>query len=279
MQKSGLPRIVGMELRLAALTAFELCDPMEKVRAVNALWQQVAVDKSLPLNPTATLPAPSQPGRPAKPVLVEPKEVPRRSPYTADGHAALIHSITHIEFNAINLALDAVWRFAGLPEAYYLDWLRVAWEEAKHFSLLRGHLLKYGYDYGDFSAHDGLWTMCDNTRHDVTARMALVPRTLEARGLDATPLIQTKLRKVGTPQALEAVALLDIILAEEVGHVTAGNHWYHYLCEKQGLDSGSFYAQAAAQHGGPRAKPPFNMEARRLAGFTEAELQALGVAA
>jgi len=218
---------------------------------------------------------PDWPGRPDRPQLVEPRDVPRRSPYTAEGHAALIHSIAHIEFNAINLALDAVWRFSGMPEAYYFDWLKVAWEEAKHFTLLRNHLKKNGYDYGSFSAHDGLWTMCDNTRHDVTARMALVPRTLEARGLDATPLIQSKLRKVGTDQALEAVKLLDIILAEEVGHVAAGNHWYHWLCQRHQLDPDAFYAKASKSYGGPTAKPPFNMAARRLAGFTDAELRIL----
>lgn len=263
-----------MELRHGARTAFALCTPLEKVQAVNLLWQQATVERSLPLDSAAVLES-LPPGRPERPLLVEPKDVARRSPFTAEGHAALMHSIAHIEFNAINLALDALWRFGGMPEAYYFDWLRVAWEEAKHFTLLQQHLVKNGYDYGDFSAHDGLWTMCDNTRHDVTARMALVPRTLEARGLDATPLIQAKLRKVGTPQALEAVGLLEIILQEEVGHVAAGNQWYHWLCERQGLDAQAFYAQASAAHGGPRAKPPFNLRARRQAGFSQQELDAL----
>jgi uncharacterized ferritin-like protein (DUF455 family) len=117
--------------------------------------------------------------------------------------------------------------------------------------------------------------MCENTRHDVTARMALVPRTLEARGLDATPIIQTKLRKVGTPRALETVAILDFILQEEVGHVAIGNHWYHWLCERDGLDAIAFHAEAAARHGAPRLKPPFNLAARRLAGFTDDEINSL----
>ena len=177
--------------------------------------------------------------------------------------------------NSINLALDAVWRFANMPAAYYQDWLRVAHEEAKHFTLLSEHLLQQGHAYGDFVAHDGLWTMCENTRHDVTARMALVPRTLEARGLDATPIIQAKLRKVGTPRALEAVAILDIILSEEEGHVAIGNHWYHWLCRRDQQDPMAFYATIAAQHGAPRLKPPFNLAARKRAGFTQAEIDAL----
>jgi uncharacterized ferritin-like protein (DUF455 family) len=186
-----------------------------------------------------------------------------------------VHSIAHIEFNAINLALDAIWRFADMPAAYYRDWLRVAAEEANHFGLLRAHLQTQGHDYGDFVAHDGLWTMCENTCHDVIARMALVPRTLEARGLDATPIIQAKLRKVGTPRALETVVILDVILQEEVGHVAIGNHWYHWLCERDGLDAIAFHAEAAARHGAPRLKPPFNLAARRLAGFTDDEINAL----
>jgi uncharacterized ferritin-like protein (DUF455 family) len=261
-----------MELRRGALAAFTLADPAAKVVAVQALWQEreaLTVDSAAVFNP------PQHPGRPAQPILVLPKEVPRRSPYTAQGHASLVHSIAHIEFNAINLALDAIWRFAGLPEAYYRDWLRVALEESQHFSLLAAHLATVGHAYGDFPAHDGLWTMAENTRHDVTARMALVPRTLEARGLDATPIIQAKLRRVASVAALQAVEILDTILREEVGHVAIGNHWYHWLCQRDGLDSASFHLQMASQHGGPSLKPPFNLAARKAAGFTQAELDAL----
>jgi uncharacterized ferritin-like protein (DUF455 family) len=260
------------DIRFGARAAFLCADPGAKVLAVQDLAMRQA---NLPIDPQTRFDTAICPGRPARPELVSPRDVPRRSPYTPDGHAALIHSIAHIEFNAINLALDAVWRFADMPETYYLDWLRVAQEEAKHLQLLSGHLATLGYAYGDFPAHDGLWTMAENTRHDVTARMALVPRTLEARGLDATPIIQTKLRKVGTPAALEAVAILDVILQEEVGHVAIGNYWYHWLCERNGLDSHLFYARASGQYGGPSLKPPFNLEARRRAGFSQQELDAL----
>jgi uncharacterized ferritin-like protein (DUF455 family) len=260
------------ELRHSALAAFTLNDPAAKVTAVQALW---AARAHLLIDTDQALPAPATPGRPTKPVLVLPKDVPRRSPYTVDGHAALVHSIAHIEFNAINLALDAAWRFTGMPADYYRDWLRVAFEESQHFTLLNDHLATLGYAYGDFPAHDGLWTMAENTRHAIAARMALVPRTLEARGLDATPIIQAKLRKVGSPAALEAVGILDTILREEVGHVAIGNHWYHWLCQRDGLDSNHYAAQASRQFGGPSLKPPFNLAARKLAGFTQEELDAL----
>ncbi|MES2583814.1 MAG: ferritin-like domain-containing protein [Pseudomonadota bacterium] len=262
-----------MELRQRALAVFSLTDPHHKAEATMAL----ALDSGQPhaLDCHAQLHPVGPPGRPLKPELVHPQQVPRRSPFTAEGHCALLHSIAHIEFNAINLALDAIWRFAGMPADYYTDWLLVAQEEAKHFMLLRQHLLDEGHDYGDFVAHDGMWTMCENTRHDVTTRMALVPRTMEARGLDATPIIQAKLRRVGTPRALAAVDILEIILTEEVGHVTIGNRWYHWLCQREGLDPMAFYADVASKYGAPRLKPPFNLRARKLAGFSDAEIAAL----
>ena len=215
---------------------------------------------------------PGLPGRPAKPQLVLATALPRRSPFTTEGRAGLLHAVAHIEFNAINLALDAVWRFAGMPPEYYRDWLRVAAEEALHFQLLREHLQTLGCDYGDFDAHDGLWAMAQRTRHDVLARMALVPRTLEARGLDATPPMQARLRKAGD---LRAVEILDIILRDEVGHVAIGNHWYAWLCQRDGLDPVALYPSLAQRYDAPRLRAPFNLSARRAAGFSEVELQAL----
>ena len=201
--------------------------------------------------------------------------VPHRSPFTSEGLAAQIHAITHIEFNAINLALDAVWRFPDMPPAFYRDWLRVADEEATHFNLLHSHLNSLGHRYGDFPAHDGLWEMCVKTQYDVTARMALVPRTLEARGLDATPLIQTRLRKVGTPAAQRAVEILDVILRDEIGHVRIGNQWFGWLCAQKELDPLTHYRQLARLHAAPRLRPPFNEAARRAAGFSQAEVDEL----
>jgi len=263
-----------MELRAQALAAFTLADPAQKVAAVQALC---ASAESLVCDGAAVFQAPSEPGRPDRPLLIHPRDVPKRSPHTVAGHAALMHSIAHIEFNAINLALDAAWRFTDLPEAYYRDWIEVAGEEALHFSMLQDHLHSLGFAYGDFDAHDGMWTMCVSTEADVLARMALVPRTLEARGLDATPLIQSKLRNLPYDHAREAVLILDRILADEVGHVAIGNHWFHYLCDKRGVQAEAYYREAALLHKAPTLKPPFNLAARRAAGFSEAELAALPV--
>ncbi|MFM6986480.1 MAG: ferritin-like domain-containing protein [Hydrogenophaga sp.] len=270
-------------LRETALAALCLTGPQAKADAAHALWQRWAALPDEPAREQALAPATSVrlpdavvlPGRPVQPALVPPMTVPHRSPFTTEGLAALLHAVCHIEFNAINLALDAVWRFDGMPLDFYRDWLRVAGEEATHFGLLRCHLLDLGHDYGDFPAHDGLWEMCVKTQHDITARMALVPRTLEARGLDATPLIQSRLRKVGTPDALRAVTILDTILRDEIGHVAIGNRWYGWLCQRQGLEPLSHYRHLARLHAAPRLRPPFNDEARRAAGFSQAELDDL----
>ena len=264
-----------MELRQSALDALCCPVPAEKVALARALG---AVGAQASLGEHAPAPTQPLPGRPARPELIHPAKVPRRSPARPEGLAALLHAIAHIEFNAINLALDAAWRFEGMPEAFHHDWVRVAAEEACHFTLLSEHLQSLGYAYGDFPAHDGLWMMCEKTAGDVVARMALVPRTLEARGLDATPQIQQKLRQVGTPAALRAVEILDIILRDEVGHVAIGNHWYRFLCGREGLDPVAHYAVLANRYMAPRLYPPFNAEARLRAGFSEEELAWLAAA-
>ena len=261
-----------MHVRSLALHALSLAHPRDKVDAVQALWAKSA---SWVIEPAQGIDLPASvvlPGRPLAPRLVPPKQVVTRSPFTPEGLAGLIHAVCHIEFNAINLALDAVWRFDHMPEGYYTDWMRVAFEESQHFELLHTLLQSLGYQYGDFDAHDGLWQMCEKTASDVLARMALVPRTLEARGLDATPLIQSKLRKANSPGALRAVQVLDVILRDEVGHVAIGNHWYRWLCQQRGLDPVTLYGELVKRYEAPRLKPPFNTDARKKAGFTDIEL-------
>ena len=253
------------ELRGAALDALSDADPASKVARVRALSPEV-------IDIQTVFSAPDVPGRPARPLLVAPSEVPRRNARSVEGRAALLHAIAHIEFNAINLALDAIVRFAGLPEAFHRDWLRVAQEEALHFTLLAEHLATLGFAYGEFPAHDGLWEMAKKTRHDVLARMALVPRTLEARGLDASPAIRDKLLAVGDPRAAE---ILEVILRDEIGHVAIGNRWYRQLCAERGLDPIVIYEQLAQAHGAPRLRGPFNFAAREAAGFTAEELTRL----
>ena len=261
-----------MELRQRALQVLCLADPEQKAAQSLSLHAQAAQLSIADKAPEGPADPGALPGRPERPVLLRHTELARRSPATPEGRAILLHAIAHIEFNAINLALDAVWRFDGMPGAYYLDWLRVAAEEATHFNLLREHLRTHGHDYGDFPAHQGQWTMCEKSQDDVVARMALVPRTMEARGLDATPQIQRKLRQVGSPDALAAVDILEIILRDEVGHVAIGNHWYRWLCTRQGLEPEAHYSVLARQYEAPRLKPPFNDAARRAAGFTDTEL-------
>lgn len=259
-----------MELRAAALQALTLHDPFDKARAARALGGCAA---GALVSPDASLAEPvGLPGRPRAPRLVPPRQVPRRSPATPEGLAHLVHALCHIEFNAINLALDAVWRFPGLPETYYREWVGIAAEEAGHFILLHDHLQNLGLRYGDVDAHDGLWEMCLRTRHSALARMALVPRTLEARGLDVTPDMQLKLRQTGLAQAVAVANALDTILRDEIGHVSVGNRWYQWLCQRQGLDPEKQYRALLQTYRAAPPRPPLNERARLDAGFSHTEL-------
>lgn len=251
-------------LRHAALDALAEPDPCKKITAVKQLALTLPVCAHADIQPTRPLP-----GRPARPQLVDPRKVALRSAHTPEGKAALIHSIAHIEFNAINLALDIIWRFTGMPDDFYRDWLQVAREEAYHFSLVRGHLAASGYQYGDFAAHNGLWDMAEKTRDNLLARLALVPRTLEARGLDVSPAIQKRLRDAGDRKGVD---ILDIILRDEIGHVQIGNRWYLYCCERDQRDPVAAYAELMDAYGVARPRGPFNVQARMAAGFTQADI-------
>ena len=262
-------------MREIAFAALQECEPMRKVALTEAAWatQDARTDGGKPLVDAALALIVETPGRPLRPELLHPARVPQRGAGSREGRAAMIHAITHIEFNAINLALDAVCRFAGMPGDYYFDWITVAKEEAYHFTLLSQHLKQhYGHDYGDFAAHSGLWGMAEKTKEDVLTRMALVPRILEARGLDVTPGMRDKLRHHGDA---EAAAILDIILRDEVGHVLTGNRWYARLCAERGLDCMDTFERLMAAHDAPQIRPPFNRSARLAGGFTEAELARL----
>ncbi|HMO46279.1 MAG TPA: ferritin-like domain-containing protein [Rubrivivax sp.] len=254
-------------LRHQALHWLLCADPERKAQGTRALDLQRPLD----IDEVIAEP-PGIPGRPPRPLLVPHTRLKTRSVHTTAGRAALLHALAHIELNAIDLALDVVWRFAGLPDAFYRQWLQVAREEAHHFELLREHLAALGHAYGDFDAHDGLWQMAERTRHDVLARLALVPRTLEARGLDASPAVKAKLLAAGDARG---GAILDILLRDEIGHVAVGNRWYRRLCAQRGLEPRATYAALAQQHGAPRPRGPFNLDARRAAGFDDDELAAL----
>jgi uncharacterized ferritin-like protein (DUF455 family) len=258
-----------LELRQAALICLAETNADIKANTVRQLARNmqagnVAVDTNQSL--AESLPIP---GRPVKPELIAPRLVKHRAMNTLEGRAALIHALAHIEFNAINLALDVIWRFSAMPAQFYSDWLKVADEEAYHFGLLKAHLQTLGFNYGDFDAHNSLWEMAERTKGSVLARIALVPRTMEARGLDASPQLSAKLTQAGD---ISAAGILDIILRDEIGHVAIGNYWFNWLCTRNILEPVFTYQQLTEQYCAPKLRPPFNMSARRQAGFTEAEL-------
>jgi len=254
---------------LACLQHADIETKLVQTAALRNAWRQGVLACQSELTPVERTPVP---GRPAKPEMVSALKVERRKLSTPEGRAALIHSLAHIEFNAINLALDAVYRFRGLPDAYYGDWLQVAAEEAEHFALLRDHLRTLGFEYGDFTAHNGLWDMAVQTDHDPMIRMALVPRLLEARGLDALPSIMHKLTSCG---ARDAVKILEIILRDEVGHVAIGNRWYAHFCNQRGLEPIATFRGLLREYNAPKLRGPLHAEARLAAGFSEAEMRML----
>jgi uncharacterized ferritin-like protein (DUF455 family) len=256
--------------RTAALEALLCADVAQKCQRVGAIDIDRPIDTSLVLPEWPPLPL--SPGRPVRPELVSPTALKLRKMSTPEGRAILLHALAHIEFNAINLALDIVWRFPNMPVSFYRDWLLVAKEEAMHFGLLSDRLHELNHEYGDFVAHNGLWEMAAKTADDLLARLALVPRTLEARGLDASVPIRNKLANAGDERSAE---ILDVILRDEIGHVAIGNRWYRFVCEARSLDAFETYEVLAKQYDAPTLRGPFNWEARRQAGFDERELARL----
>ena len=255
-----------------ARACLDAADPADKVARTREFAAAHAAG-SLPINADAAPPEPIRaPGRPAKPALVAPRDTPQRGLGSTEGRAAFLHAIAHIEFNAINLALDAAYRFRGMPEAFYSDWASVADDEARHFSLLTARLAELGFAYGDFSAHNGLWDMAEKTADACLARMALVPRVLEARGLDVTPGMVARLRGLGDGASAD---ILDLILREEIRHVAIGSHWFAWCCERAGLEpEGTFIALVRDEAKGA-IRGPFNLPARRAAGFADSEMALL----
>lgn len=262
---------MGRGLFETARFCLDLADPTEKCSAVMALGEafesgSCQAESDFPLESIG------QPGRPSRPELVDPAKVTRRRLGSAAGRAALVHAVAHIEFNAINLALDAVYRFRGMPRDYYADWVSVAEDEARHFRLLQERLVLMGHSYGDFTAHNGLWDAAIKTADSCLVRMALVPRVLEARGLDVTPGMIDRLTSVGDH---ETVAALEIILAEEVRHVAIGTRWFRHCCKEQGLDPLPTFLHLLRNRYDSLPRGPFNLEARYQAGFSREEMEAL----
>jgi uncharacterized ferritin-like protein (DUF455 family) len=269
--QSSVPDWSGHYWRLAREALAET-DPLAKCRRVDLLWEAIECGDWHPASPDFT--AELVCGRPSEPALVAPGKLKKRGLGSVEGRQALIHAIAHIEFNAINLGLDAALRFRGMPDAYYRDWISVAADEARHFRMLSDRLQELGIHYGSLDAHNGLWEMAERTAHDVMIRMALVPRVLEARGLDVTPGMIDRLEAAGDHAT---VALLKVILEEEERHVAIGSYWFGTLCQARALDSDDTFEQLLEEYFSGQLRGPFNFEARRRAGFSEPEIQRLAV--
>ena len=254
-----------------SLRCIAISDPLSKTQetqALNQRWYANELDTETHVHPVRI----PSPGRPPRPRLVNPRNVPKRGFKSRQGLVKLAHAIAHIEFNAINLALDAVYRFRDMPRDYYTDWLQIAAEESRHFLLLQQYLQDNDASYGDYDAHNGLWEMALKTDHDVMVRMALVPRVLEARGLDVTPGMILRLEEVGEQSLVD---ILQVIHKEEIGHVRVGTRWFNYICQQRGLSPRSVFIELLREYMSGGIQGPFDEVSRMEAGFTDEEMQHL----
>ncbi|GAB4362109.1 MAG: ferritin-like domain-containing protein [Oricola sp.] len=253
-------------LRAAAVAALSAADLDEKVaitRAAHERWRRRQLSLRAPSDPAV----PDRPGRPERPELVAPRLLRKRSLNSQRGRIALMHALAHIELNAIDLALDIVARFAAMriPLSFFDNWMQVADDEARHFTLLRDRLRSLGADYGDLPAHDGLWQAATDTRGDLVARLAIVPLVLEARGLDVTPGLAGNLRAFGDE---ETAQILDVIYTDEKTHVAVGAKWFRFFCARQSVNAAERFRVLVRRHFHGHIKPPFNDRARSAAGLT-----------
>jgi uncharacterized ferritin-like protein (DUF455 family) len=246
-----------------AIAASNLDDKIRLAQETARRWHNRTLSLRSPLDP----PLPDRPGRPENPVLVPPKATEKRSLHTVPGRIAMLHALAHIELNAVDLALDIVARFASepVPQSFFDGWMLVAFEEAKHFGLVRERLKALGADYGDMTAHDGLWQAAHSTRNDLTARLAVVPLILEARGLDVTPSLQAKMRETGDHESAD---VLKIIYDDEKGHVAVGAKWFRFLCAREKRDPAKTFQDLVRANFRGTLKAPFNDIARAEAGLT-----------
>lgn len=209
---------------------------------------------------------PDAPARPARPELLDPRDVPRRRPGSPTGRIALLHAVAHIELNAVDLHWDIIARFTDqpMPLGFYDDWVKAADEESKHFNLMADCLEALGSHYGALPAHAGMWRAAADTAADLHGRLAVVPMVLEARGLDVTPGMIDLFRKAGESGPVEA---LEVIYAEEVGHVAYGSKWFNWLCGRDGSDPKEVFHRLVRHYFHGTLKPPFNEEKRADAGL------------
>lgn len=233
--------------------------------AAAGLWFKKSLSRTGTRHPQDMMPA--RPGRPEQPILLAPRDMPGRSTGGIRGRIALLHSLAHIELNAVDLTWDLIGRFAGenMPRSFFDDWVKVGLEEAKHFGLLQRRLEAYESHYGALPAHDGLWEATQETSHSLLARLAILPLVLEARGLDITPSILKKLAAAGD---IESAKVLEIIYRDEKTHVAFGVKWFRFMCDKQALRADETFHHLVRKHFRGALKPPFNDRARSQAGLT-----------
>lgn len=264
MPGSGTIKIASLRggATMAILSA-DLDEKTELAQETARRWRARRLSLRSPLDPEL----PDRPGRPDKPLLVPPKATVKRSLHTLPGRIAMLHALAHIELNAVDLSLDIVARFTSepVPHSFFDGWMRVAFEEAKHFRMVRDRLRDLGADYGDMPAHEGLWQAAHSTRNDLTARLAVVPLILEARGLDVTPSLQEKMRETGD---MESAEVLKVIYEDEKGHVAVGAKWFRFLCARERKDPAATFQQLVRANFRGALKAPFNDVARAEAGLT-----------
>lgn len=256
----------GMSLEEAAVAIVAASD----LRLKTALANKTAkawFARTLSLTAGVKPALPQRPGRPEKPELLAPRAMPKRSITGEKGRLALVHSLAHIELNAIDLAWDLVARCARLPmpRAFFDNWVQVGLEEAKHFSLLADRLIEMGSFYGALPAHDGLWQAAEETGHNLIARLAIIPLVLEARGLDITPPMLDRIREQNDEKT---AAILEIIYRDEKRHVAFGTKWFLFACARHGLKPEPTFHAMVRRHFRGSLRPPFNDKARSQAGLT-----------
>lgn len=258
----------------AARDVLIAANPVDKTAAAHRMhdrWLSGKLEFPVKKRDSPVLPIPDYPGRPERPELVNPRDVKRRRLGSLKGRVSLLHAIAHIEFNAINLAADMVARFAMDPRIqdkdrheFVSDWVLVCADEARHFSMINARLTELGSSYGDSPAHNGLWEAAISTNGDLAARLVIAPMVLEARGLDVTPKMIENLQKSGDD---ESAAILTTIFNEEIAHVAAGARWFRHICQRENQDETSYFQTLLSKHFKGSLKPPFNIDARNMAGL------------
>jgi len=254
-----------------AKSCFLMADPDEKL-AKTLDWVSDWESKRLEWTEGSPAIYLEQPGRLNKPEIVAQRDLPRRRLGSVEGKASMVHALAHIELTAVNLSLDAVYRYRDMPREYYNDWILAAGEEATHFFALREQLNSLGFEYGDFPAHEELWQMAINTEHDLMHRMGVTHRIFEARALDVVPLTIKKFENVGDK---DMIKVLNMIANDEIGHVSAATRWFRYRCEQNQLDPDTTFLQLIKQYVKAPLKKPINVDLRRQSGFSEYEIERL----